>query len=77
MKPNLKAPGTKLLKPKHYELLSNSAVKLNSRRFREGSPDWLVAETETMRQVGFPNSPSHRRNLVDTAPTLQSYGQFT
>jgi hypothetical protein len=22
-------------------------------------------------------SPSHRRNLVDTAPTLQSYGQFT
>ena len=45
IKPKLKPPGTKRLKPKRDMLLSTSAVKFNLRRYVEASTDTTTDDT--------------------------------
>ena len=57
IKPMLKAPGTKLLKPEYDELLSRFAFKFNLRRY-------ILVEEDNIMSDAFFGSPSPRASEV-------------
>jgi len=74
MKPTLKAPGAKRLKPKQVEVLLNFAFKFDLRRYIKGVfatvPGWEDARAQEALGLGQPVRPP---NTPYTAPIHPLY----
>ena len=65
--------GSRVARPAAAQSWRPANITIRRAVVKEFSPMDLSAKLHSCNT----GSPSHRRNFVDTAPTLQSYGQFT